>query len=135
MPPLGTYRHRVTVQNQGPAAPDGDGGYTEGWADATPAAWDCSITPATTSDLERLTSGTVASTATHLVRGRWHAQITTASRLVFHGRILNVLFRGNPWEQDRDLVLVCAELLAPAAPAGASTPAPEASPALPWDNA
>lgn len=117
MPPIGTYRHRVTVQNPGPPIPDGDGGYTEGWLDADPPELDVSITPATARDLENLTAGTVSATATHVIRGRYHSGITTATRLLFKGRALGVLYVGNPLELDRELVIVAAEVLN--APAGA----------------
>jgi SPP1 family predicted phage head-tail adaptor len=108
---IGTYRHRVTVQNPGGAVSDGDGGYTEGWSDADPATLDVSITPASTNDLERITAGTVLTSATHIVRGRFHPQITTSSRLLFKGRSLLVVFVGNPEERDRELVLIVAEVL------------------------
>jgi SPP1 family predicted phage head-tail adaptor len=127
MPPIGTYRHRVTVQNPGASVPDGDGGYTEGWSDADPATLDVSITPATTSDVERLTAGTVAATATHMVRGRFHPGITLASRLIFKGRTLNVIYVGNPDERDLELVMLCAEQLTTKAGA-TSTPAAVAPP-------
>src|SRR3954463_3558049 len=111
MPPIGSYRHVVTVQNPTANVPDADGGYTEGWADAVHATLNVSITPATTADLERTTAGTGAATATHIVRGRWHPQITTSSRLLFKGRALNVIFVGNPDERDTEVAMICAEQL------------------------
>src|SRR5262245_47718556 len=126
MPPIGSYRHVVTVQNPGGRAPDGDGGFTETWADAAPAKWACSITPATVRDLERTTASTTLTTATHLVRGRFHPGITTASRLLFKGRQLLVVFVGNPEERDLELTLVCAEVLDDAAAGAAATAPPPA---------
>ena len=130
IPHVGQLRHKVTVQNPGASVPDGDGGYTEGWNDAVTAKLDCSITPASTNDLERYAAGTTLTAATHLVRCRWHPQLTTASRLLFKGRIFEVMFVGNPEERDRELVLVCAEILKPPTPAAASaaTPSPGTSP-------
>jgi head-tail adaptor len=121
MPPIGSYRHRVTVQNPGGSIPDGEGGYTEGWADATPAVLDVSITPASTADLERITAGTTLAAATHIVRGRFHPQISTSSRLLFKGRTLLVVFVGNPEERDLECVLIVAEVLNN--PAGATAAA------------
>jgi head-tail adaptor len=120
MPPIASYRHRVTVQNPGPPVADGQGGYTEGWNDAVPPVLDVSITPATARDLERIAAGTVLTQATHLIRGRYHPQISTASHLLFGARVFAVIYVGNPEERNTEIVLVCAELLTPAA-AGASS--------------
>ena len=109
MPAIGTYRHLVTLENPGTAVPDGDGGYTQQWTPLDPPTWHVSITPATVRDLERVQAGTVASTATHLVRGRHHPQITTETRLLFNGRRLNVIFVGNPEERDLFTDCVCVE--------------------------
>lgn len=119
-PTIGSLRHRVTVQNPSGHVPDGDGGYTEGWADADPPALDVSITPATARDLERMTASTSLATATHVIRGRWHPGITTASRLLFKGRVFAVIYVGNPEERDREIVIVAAEVLTPPAPASAA---------------
>lgn len=140
MPAIGTYRHRVTVQNPGASVPDGDGGYTEGWADAVPPTLDVSITPATTRDLERVTAGTSLATATHLIRGRWHAGISTSSRLLFKGRMFHVIFVGNPDERDTEITIVAAEVLTPPTPPpaaqSASAPAPAwaTNPSTAWNS-
>ena len=36
---IGEYRHRVRVELTGAAVPDGDGGFTTGFAPADPAEW------------------------------------------------------------------------------------------------
>ena len=123
MDPIGSLRHRVTVQNPTGSVPDGDGGYTDGWGDADPHQLDVSITPASARDLERTTAATSLATATHIVRGRWHPQITTASRLLFKGRTFAVIFVGNPEERDREIVLIVGEVLSPPSPATASSAA------------
>lgn len=136
MPPIGTYRHRVSVQNPGAVLPDGDGGYTSGWADADPPTMECSITPATARDLERLAAGTTLTTATHLIRARWHPQITTSSQLIFRGRTLAVVYVGNPEERDREIVIVCAEVLPPGGAKAGRTAEPSSAsppPARAWD--
>jgi head-tail adaptor len=86
----GERRHVVTLQNPGPAAPDGDGGYTQTWADLDPATWHVSIEPATTQDLERAAAGTVISAASHLVRGDFHPGVTTQTRMVFDGQVFAI---------------------------------------------
>lgn len=104
--------HRVTLQNPGPAIPDGDGGYTQLWADLVPPALNVSIAPATARDLERATAGTVLSTASHIVRGPFHPQVTTKTRLLFNGRIFNVVGDQNLEERSGEMVLVCVEVVA-----------------------
>lgn len=103
--------HRVTLQNPGPAIPDGDGDYTQSWTDLTPAAVSVRIQTATASALERITSGTVLSTATHIVTAPFHPQITTQTRILFNGRTFNVTGVTNPDEGDVELILVCAEVV------------------------
>jgi SPP1 family predicted phage head-tail adaptor len=102
--------HRVTVQNS-TQGPDGDGGYTETWTDASPATWKVEVTPAPARDLERLTGGTTISTSTHLVTGPYRADVTTKTRLLLTAtRILQVDVRRDPDERHVELVLTCTEL-------------------------
>ena len=54
--------------------PDGEGGFIEGWADLDPADWPVRITPATARDMERVASGTVITSATHVIEGRWRPE-------------------------------------------------------------
>jgi head-tail adaptor len=108
---IGSFRHRVSLAAPGPPIPDGDGGYTEGWAPLDPATWDCSIAPATARDLETIGGGTVLAQATHTVRGRFHPGITTETRLTFDGRTLNVVALANRDERRIELDLICAEVI------------------------
>jgi head-tail adaptor len=87
---LGDYVHRVTFQNPGTPAPDGDGGYTETWTDLVPAEWKVSIVPATTQDLERSAAGTVISSASHLVAGYFHPGVTTKTRMLFGAHVFAI---------------------------------------------
>jgi head-tail adaptor len=121
---IGAARHRVLVETPQAPAPDGLGGYTEAWTAATPALWDCSITPATARDLERLTAGTSLAAATHILRGRYHPELTTASRLVFGVRVFLVVAVGNPDERAIDSVVIAAEVLTPARAAARAGPRP-----------
>jgi len=107
-----TYRHLVTPQNPGPNVPDGDGGYTNSWVDLVPPAWSCSIDPASARDLERVQAGTVLSTASYIVKGRYRSDITTKTRLLYNGRRFSVTGIGNPEERNISLELVCVEVVA-----------------------
>lgn len=103
--------HRVTLQNPGPAVPDGDG-YTQSWTDLTPPALSVKIAPATQRDLERVIAGTVMSQATHIVTGPFHPQVTTKTRIIFSGRTFNVVGVADPEEGGVEMVLVCVEVVA-----------------------
>ena len=111
MAAIGTHRHRVTLDEPGDPIPDGDGGYTETYTPLDPAAWDCSIEQAAARTLENIGAGSLVAQATHVVRGRYHAGITTRTRVTFHGRILNVLYTANVDERDIETALVCAEVV------------------------
>lgn len=108
---LGDYRHLVTLEAPGVAAPDGSGGYTETWAPLAPPTMYAAIDVATAGDQERLGSGTVLSTASHVVRMRYHPAITTQTRLTVAGRRFAVTAIRNIEERNRRLVLLCAEVI------------------------
>jgi head-tail adaptor len=107
---IGAYRHVVTVQAPGLRVPDGDGGFTESWTDADPPTWAVNLAPATAGDGETAIAGTVLPTMTHLARGRYHPGVTTQARLVFEGRVLNILTVRNLEERNRTLEVVCTEV-------------------------
>ena len=112
----GRRNKRVTLENPGEGQPDGEGGWTEGWDPLDPAEMYVSIDPATQSDLERVTSGTVISTATHVISLIYHPGVTIESRLRYQEpgkaeRIFAVTAIRNPEEADRELVLVAVEQL------------------------
>jgi SPP1 family predicted phage head-tail adaptor len=108
---LGDYRHLVTLEAPGAATPDGSGGYAEVWQPLTPPTMAAAIDVATAGDQERLGSGTVLSTASHVVRMRYHPQITTKTRLTHAGRRFSVTAIRDPEERQRRLVLLCAEVI------------------------
>jgi head-tail adaptor len=103
--------HFVQLQNPGVAIPDGDGGFTQTYADLTPSHLFMKISPATASDLERIAAGTVLSTATHIVKGPFHPQVTTETRLIHRGRVFNVTGGGSPDELRVEMELAAVELL------------------------
>lgn len=103
--------HRVSFQNPGPAAPDGEGGTVPSWTDLTPPALSVKIAPATAANLERVTSGTVLATATHVITGPYHPQVTTQTRILFNGRQFSVTGVSNREERNVDMTLVCKEVV------------------------
>ena len=114
---IGQYRHRVTLEAPGDPVPDGEGGWTEGWAPLTPATWDCSIQAASQRDLESIGAGTVLAQATHLLKGRFHQGITTETRIhwdeydetgaLIAAHVMNVIYAVN-----RDLRRIEHDLIA-----------------------
>lgn len=109
--PISARHKRVTFQNPGPPVPNGDGGYTQSWTDLPPAA-DARIAPATQSALERLTAGTVITNATHVVTVPYRAGISTQTRILVDGRVLNITSVQDPEERHVELLLVCQEAIA-----------------------
>jgi head-tail adaptor len=103
--------HRVTLQNPGPPVSDGDGGFTQTWIDCVPPAVQAEIKTATAEDLERLASGTVIASASHIVTFGYHPQVITKSRILFNGRIFNVTNVGNPEERNVETVAICEEVV------------------------
>jgi len=108
----GAYRHRVTVQVPTMAGADGDGGYTETWTEAIPATWAVSIGAAPRADEEAARAGTTIAQATYVVRGRYRADVTSRARVVFAGRLLNVITVRNLDERRRVLEVICTEVVA-----------------------
>jgi SPP1 family predicted phage head-tail adaptor len=106
---IGDYRHRVVFQNPTRVA-DSDGGYTQTWADLTPGTWFAAITPASPNDLERFTVGTVITQLAHIVRGRYLAGVTTATRMVFDGRTFAIAGTRNVDERKVTMELLAVEL-------------------------
>lgn len=108
---VGDRPHRVTLQNPGPAVPDGRGGSIPNWVDLNPPALNVKIAPATAADLERVAAGTVLAKATHIVTGPYHPQVTTQTRVLYNGRQFSVTGVSDPEERHVELVLVCVEVV------------------------
>jgi len=112
--PIALRPHRVTLQNPGEPIPDGSGGYTEGWTDLNPPTLDVRISPATAADLERVAAGTITASASHLIVGPFHPDVTTRTRLLFtdiHGASHTYQVTGvsNRELRDAEMTLVCEE--------------------------
>jgi head-tail adaptor len=107
---------RIVLENPGDPVPDGEGGFTEGWAPLDPAEMFAHIAPATQTDLERQTSGTVLSTATHVISVLYHPGVTVETRLRYTApnrpeRTFQVTSVRNPDEANRELVIVAEEVV------------------------
>jgi len=107
------HRHkRVLLQNPGPDAADGLGGFTQSWIDLPPAA-DARIESASAAALERLAAGTtVLASASHVVTLPFREGVSTRTRLLLDGRVLHVAGVHDPEERHIDLVLICEERVA-----------------------
>lgn len=108
---IGALRHRVELQNPGAAVPDGDGGFTQTWSALSPSPVWVSITPASARELERLAAGTVLSTASHIVRGRFHPGVSTKTRIVFGTRLFSVTGVANTEEKNEEMILTAVEVV------------------------
>jgi hypothetical protein len=91
-----------------------DGGYTDTLSALDPPQVDLGIRPAGPRDLERVTAGTVASTATHVLEGWIHPGVTTQTVIKVPGpgggeRTFSVLYVGNPDGLGSYMELLCAE--------------------------
>ena len=82
----GTYRQVATLSAPGVTSPDGDGGYVQTYPALSPPQWRCAIEKATVASGERHFGSTVIAQATHLLTGRFHAGITTQTRLTWVDR-------------------------------------------------
>jgi len=108
---------RIRLQNPGAPVPDGDGGYTEGLADLSPAYVQAHIAPASARDLERAASGTVIASATHLITIPYHRQVTTETAIEYDDKVLgrvrhfSVTGLRNPEEANVILVLTAEEIV------------------------
>ena len=108
MTAIGQMRHRVAIANPTREA-DGDGGYTDAWVAASPSPVWARIDVATASNIERLVGNTIEAPISHIVTMRWHAGVSTRSRLTYDGRYFNVRGLQNIQERDKWLVLACEE--------------------------
>lgn len=110
--PIGARRHWITLDAPVTVTADGDGGDVKTWAPLTPAGTWAAIVPATARDLERVAANTVTSTATHILTMRYHAGVTTQTRVTFGTRVFSLTGVSTPEERNRDTVAVGVEQVA-----------------------
>jgi SPP1 family predicted phage head-tail adaptor len=107
---IGDWRHYVTFQDPGDPIPDGAGGYTHVWTDLQPARWYVSVAPLPVGDLERTSAGgSVMTTGTHVVRGRYHPGVTTKTRMLFNGKTYSITGTRTPDERGIFMELAAVE--------------------------
>lgn len=106
---IGALRHVVLLENPTGQVPDGEGGYTEGWAALSPARVPAAIKPATARDLERQVANSVQSTASHILTMRYVPGVTTATRITFGTRQFSVTGIQNTDERNIELVIAAVE--------------------------
>lgn len=106
----GVRRQRVTVQQPGTPVPDGGGSFTVTWVDAVPPTWQVAITAAAGASLERAAHGTTITTATHVIRGPYRPDITTATQLLLGSRTFQIDGVRDVDERHRELELIGREV-------------------------
>jgi head-tail adaptor len=111
---IGDQRHRVVFQNPADPVPDGRGGYSQTWTDADPPTWYVSVTPAAAHDLEYVAGGaSVITSASHIIRGRYHPNVSTKTRMVFNGRTFAITGTRNVDERSVFMELTAVEMVQP----------------------
>jgi head-tail adaptor len=110
---IGKRRHLVTFQEPGPTVPDGAGGYTQTWADLPPT-WYVEIQSQPVGDVERTSAGgSVQSTPSFVVRGRYHPGVSTRTRMLFNGKTYSITGTKNVDERGLDMELAAVEQVTP----------------------
>ena len=108
---------RVELQNPGPNVPDGDGGFTQTWADCAPPFMFAHIeTPVARGADEEQDASAVTTIARRIVNLPYHPQITTHSRILFTdrtglARTLTVDAVNDIEERGVELELTCKEVV------------------------
>lgn len=103
--PAVMLKKRVTIQNIA-REEDGQGGYTETWASAA-TVW-ASIEPV--KGWERYQAAQLATPVTHKIVMRYTPAVSTASRLIYDGRVFGVKECLNRNEDNRFLDIRALEL-------------------------
>jgi SPP1 family predicted phage head-tail adaptor len=111
MTAIGAFRHCVTLDTAGDPQRDAAGGYSEPPVPLTPATWYCAIQAASARDLERVAVGEISATATHILRGRYHPQLTNAARVHFGDRTFAVESVHDRDERRIEIEVIARELL------------------------
>lgn len=111
MMPAGKRTHWIGLAGPGTPTADGDGGYTTTPVMLSPPYVYAAIQPASVRDLERVTAGTVTSTATHLVSMPYHPGVTTQTVITFGTRTFQVVGVTNPNEANIETIAQCVEQL------------------------
>lgn len=98
------FNKRVTLQTAARVS-DGQGGWTEAWADSL-TVW-AKVEPL--KGWEKMQAVQAQTPLTHRVTMRYTAAATTAKRLKYAGRVMDIKEVINPNEDDAFLQLACVE--------------------------
>ena len=105
----GLMRHRVTIQ-QPTLLPDGMGGGTYTWSNvATVWANVTTTNPASSLNIEEQTSDQFRSVQYYIVVMRYRGNLQTNMRLIYRGRVLQILSIVDINERQWELRLYCRE--------------------------
>jgi len=112
---IGAMRNLVTVDNPGAAVSDGDGGFMLTYVAANPPEWWAAIDRAGVAASERLFAGTVLTHGTYILRGRFHEEMTTESRVTWVDRanvthVANVLDVTDPEGAGEETIILVSEV-------------------------
>jgi SPP1 family predicted phage head-tail adaptor len=103
---VGRLRHRVTIQAE-TATADAGGGYAATWADVA-TVW---ARIEAMAGRELVLGGVIRGDASHRVTMRYRSGVSPDSRLVYDGRVFDVLSVANTEERDEVLTLMCREVV------------------------
>lgn len=101
----GILRHRVRLEGPPATAPDGLGGGAEAWP-LVEELW-AHVQPLNAT--ERYRQHQEQHAVTHRVTIRYRTGVSTKQRLVFDGRVLEIMGIINPTETTAYLILECVE--------------------------
>lgn len=104
---VGNLRHRVIIQGK-QTTPDGMGGFVEAWQDIATVWGD--VRPLR--GQERYVAQQAVSEVTHKVTIRYMSGIAPGNRILFDGRVFDILAVINVAERNRWLELLCSEVVA-----------------------
>lgn len=107
----GKLRHHVTIQSR-PAQADGYNQRSGAWADLKPNVW---ADVQDLSGLELIRAQKIVAEATVLITMRgfpdWRTVIRPSCRAINGARIFDIKYIGNPDGRDRELHLLCTEII------------------------
>jgi SPP1 family predicted phage head-tail adaptor len=104
----GDLRHRITLQ-QKTKIPDGQGGYTESWADFV-TVWAAIETPTGQWNWKReAEAGQLQSDLEYRIRIRFQSNVTPEFRVKYGSRIFSIKSVVDVNERHQELILFCSE--------------------------
>lgn len=101
----GRLRHRVTIETPSGSA-SAFGEVAQSWSTVA-TVW-AAVEP--TSSRERVENEQTKTFTTHRIHMRYRSDVSTAERLTFDSRTLNILSVINPNEQNATLEILCTEV-------------------------